>query len=49
MQDYIHDQRDAHFLVKIAEIDVITLHDTGANMSCISYVCYVKVKDPTIF
>ena len=45
MQVQISDQRDANFPVKIARMNVTTLCDTGANMSCISYACYVKPKD----
>ena len=40
------DQLDTDFPVKIWGIDVIALHDTGNNMRCMSYVCYVKLRDP---
>ena len=48
MQIQIQDERDADFPVKIAGIDVTTLYDTAAIMSCtcMLYACYTKLKDP---
>ena len=42
----MQDQRDANFLARIAEIDVIMWYDTGTKMSYMSYMCYVKLKGP---
>ena len=45
MQIQIHDQADANFPVKVLGVNVVTLYGMGINMSCMSYVCYVKLKD----
>ena len=44
MHIQINDKTDANFPVKISGVNAVTLHDT-ANMSCISYACYTKLKD----
>ena len=28
-------------------VDVTNLYDAGAKMSCMLYVCYTKLKDPS--
>ena len=40
-----HDQIDVNFPVKISVVNVITLYDTCANMSCMSSTCYKKLKN----
>ena len=45
MQIHIYDKADANFPVKFSGFNVITLNDMGTNMSCISYACYVKLKN----
>ena len=32
--------------MNILGVNVIALYDMGANMSHMSYTCYVKIKDP---
>ena len=44
-QIQVCDQPDANFPMKISGINDNALYDTGANMSCMSYICYVKLKD----
>ena len=46
MQIQIHDQAETNFPVQISGVNVITLYDMGINMSCVSYACYLKLKDP---
>ena len=45
MHIQICDEANVNFPVKISGINVVALHDTGANMSCMSYACYMKWKD----
>ena len=49
MQIQINDGRDENFPVKFMVVNSTALHDTGANVSCMSYACYIKVKDPPAF
>ena len=42
----IHHQKDANFPVKIVGIDATILYDTGVNINCMLYMCYMKLKDP---
>ena len=46
IQIWVNDKRNANFLIKIVGINGTALYDTGANMSCMSYTCYAKLKDP---
>ena len=46
MQIQICDKADANFPAKVSGVNVITLYDTGTNMSCISLAWNVKLKDP---
>ena len=41
----ICDQANAKFSVKISGMNVISLCNTGTNLSCIPYVCFMKLKD----
>ena len=34
------------FPVQLAAINTITLYDTEANITCMSYACYIEIKDP---
>ena len=45
MQIQVHDQADINFPLNISGVNVITLHDKGANKSCMSYAYYVKLED----
>ena len=47
MQIQINNWKDANFSVKIAGVNATALDETGANTSCTSYGCYIKVKDPS--
>ena len=38
-------KRNANFPVEVLGIDDAALYDTDANMHCISYTCYTKIKD----
>ena len=42
----INDKRNANFPVTIAVMSATALYDTEANMSCMSYTWYAKLKDP---
>ena len=35
----IFQQANGNFPVKISRINVVTLYDTGSNMSCMLYAC----------
>ena len=45
MHIQICDQANKNILMKISEISVFAMSDTGANMSCISYAWYMRLKD----
>ena len=44
-QIQIFNQTDTNYPVKNSGTDVITLYETGANVSCMSDACFVKLKD----
>ena len=44
----ICDQANANVPMKISVHSVVALYDTGTNMSCTSYACYMKLKVPTL-
>ena len=46
MHIWICDQANANFPVKISGINFVALYDTGTNLSCISYACYMNLKGP---
>ena len=48
MQVSIYVQKDTNLVVNIAGADNTALYDTGTNISCISYVCYIKLKVPLL-
>ena len=45
MHIQICDQANANCHVEISGINVIALYDTGTNISCKTYACYIKLKD----
>ena len=46
IQIQINDWRNATFPLKIVEVDTTTMYDTGANISCMLYACYIWQKNP---
>ena len=46
MQIKINGQRNENLPLKIVRVNATALCDTGANLSCMSYTCYMKLKDP---
>ena len=46
IQIQINIQKDAIFRVKITGSKAMTLYDRGGDMSCMSYTCYIHLKDP---
>ena len=41
-----HDLKDVNFPVKIMGVEGTTLYVTGGHMHCMSFACYIKLKDP---
>ena len=46
MQVRINYGTNVNLPFKIAGMSATDLYDTGPNMSCMSYMCYAKLKDP---
>ena len=46
MQILMCDQADATFPKKMSRVNAMAVYDTGSNMSCMSYTCYMRLKDP---
>ena len=44
MQIKVNDRRNTHFLVEVCGTIATPLYDTGANMSCMSFTWYPKLK-----
>ena len=45
MHIQILNQVNPNLPMKIPGINVLILYDAGTNMSCMSYLCYMKLKD----
>ena len=43
----ICNQANVNFTLKISGINIVALYDTGTNMRCMPYTCYMKLKHPT--
>ena len=45
MNIQIFDAANADLPVNISGINAVALYDTGANINCVSYACYMRLKD----